>query len=133
MRGLIMIGAAMGLLGGCTMAGDSDAPGRQTYLGYCASCHGMAARGDGPLAADLPVAPADLTGLAARNGGVFPASDVMAKIYGYPGRYQSHVMPEFGPILEGPTVVWRDEAGVDIETPIALLELAQYIETLQEK
>ena len=36
---------------------------------YCASCHGTDAKGDGPMAKSLKVKPADLTRIAARNGG----------------------------------------------------------------
>jgi mono/diheme cytochrome c family protein len=36
---------------------------------YCASCHGADGKGDGPMAKSLKVKPADLTRIAARNGG----------------------------------------------------------------
>jgi len=115
-------------MAGC-MAEPEGPPGQETFMSYCVACHGRDAQGDGPLAGDLPLKPADLTMLAAQNGGVFPYSDVMSQIYGYPGQF--HVMPEFGPVLEGPKVMWRDETGAVVETPRALLELAQYLETLQ--
>lgn len=104
-------------------------PGREIYKSYCVTCHGSSGQGNGPLAQDLPVRPADLTRLAVRNEGAFPYSGVMARVYGYPGQF--HVMPEFGPVLEGPTVMWRDETGGVVETPRALLDLARYLETLQ--
>lgn len=100
------------------------------YEAYCVTCHGDGGRGDGPLATDLKVAPSDLTILAQNNGGVFPYSDVMAQIYGYPGRYA--VMPEFGPLLSGPSVMWTDEEGMQVRTPKALLALARYLETIQQ-
>ena len=105
--------------------------GHELYMGYCVSCHGSGGQGDGVLAEDLALAPANLTGLASANDGVFPSSRVMAKIYGYPGRYQSHVMPEFGPVLEGPKVMWTDENGQAIETPKALLDLHDYLVSIQ--
>ena len=120
------------LLAGLALAGCETAreqPGREIYAGYCAACHGPGARGDGPLAGDLPVRPPDLTRLAAENGGVFPYSDVMAQIHGYPGRF--HVMPEFGPLLQGRKVTWEDETGARLETPEALLDLARYLASLQ--
>lgn len=127
------MGAGLLALVACaqTVSNSSLERGREVYQGYCVSCHGGAGRGDGPLAADLPVRPANLTMLAALNDGVFPTSDVMAKIYGYPGRYQADVMPEFGPVLDGPTVSWTDEAGVKLDTPQALLDLATYLQSLQ--
>lgn len=120
--------AAIFALAGC-VSETGGTPGQEEYSSYCVACHGKTAQGDGPLAADLPVAPANLTLLAAQNNGVFPYSDVMAQIYGYPGQF--HVMPEFGPLLQGPTVMWRDETGAVVETPRALLALARYLETLQ--
>lgn len=46
--------------------------GRETYEIYCSSCHGADARGRGPLAEILEVAPSDLTTVSLRNGGEFP-------------------------------------------------------------
>jgi hypothetical protein len=49
------------------------APDRtQTGFGHCASCHGVDAKGDGPMAKSLKVKPSDLTRISARNGGTFP-------------------------------------------------------------
>lgn len=56
--------------------------GRRGFLTYCASCHGAAARGDGPVARDLRVHPADLTGLAKANGGTFPYDRVYRAVDG---------------------------------------------------
>ena len=49
------------------------------FESYCAACHGKTAKGDGPAAAALKKAPADLTRISARNGGKFP--EVMVKRY----------------------------------------------------
>lgn len=106
------------------------ARGKVLYTENCAVCHGLDGRGGGVLADHLPMQPADLTGLAGRNDGAFPWSDVMAKVHGYEGR--AEVMPEFGTVLAGPTVMWRDEYGTRIETPIGLLSLAHYLESIQE-
>jgi mono/diheme cytochrome c family protein len=43
--------------------------GRQSYGIYCASCHGRAAEGGGPLAEALKVQPPDLTRIRERDGG----------------------------------------------------------------
>lgn len=39
------------------------------YRRYCASCHGLAGKGDGPVSEVLKVQPPDLTRLAAQYGG----------------------------------------------------------------
>jgi mono/diheme cytochrome c family protein len=56
--------------------------GRALYVRYCSACHGSAGRGDGPVAAELRTTPADLTRIAARNDGVFPAAEVARTIDG---------------------------------------------------
>jgi mono/diheme cytochrome c family protein len=56
--------------------------GAQMYQSYCAPCHGKEGRGDGPAAAALKKAPADLTTLNARNGGTFPTVRVSRFIEG---------------------------------------------------
>lgn len=129
---VLVIGALL-LTAGCQTARPDDPAtrGKTIFDGYCAACHGAGGRGDGPLAADLPVTPADLAMLSAGNGGVFPTEPVMAQIYGYPGRFHRGLMPEFGPLLDGPKVDWTAASGEVIETPQALLDLVAYLETIQ--
>jgi len=47
--------------------------GKEEFESKCATCHGLSGKGDGPLSRILMTKPADLTMLAKRNGGVFPA------------------------------------------------------------
>lgn len=56
--------------------------GELLYERHCASCHGVDARGDGPLASSLTPRPSDLTTLQARNGGSWDPGAVMATIDG---------------------------------------------------
>jgi cytochrome c553 len=49
---------------------------------YCAVCHGKDGTGTGPAAKSLTKAPADLTKIAARNGGTFPEVHVKRYIEG---------------------------------------------------
>ena len=69
---------------GPALAKDWDR-GQIEYKSRCAVCHGVDAKGDGPLAAQLKTAPADLTRLAKKNEknrGVFPQSAVKEIIDG---------------------------------------------------
>ena len=106
--------------------------GRALYTDYCAACHGDAGKGDGVAAAGLTPRPADLTTLAARNGGVFPVVRVMGKVYGYnQGKGGGGgPMPEFGPLLEGPTVLVETAPGIMTPTPAKLVALAEHVERL---
>jgi anthranilate/para-aminobenzoate synthase component II len=56
--------------------------GKTDFRIYCASCHGATGVGDGKLAQYLTIKPADLTRLAERNDGDFPAEHVRRVIDG---------------------------------------------------
>ncbi|WP_054007684.1 c-type cytochrome [Cypionkella psychrotolerans] len=107
--------------------------GAHDYNDYCAACHGPTGKGDGETAAGLGKKPADLTTLAARNKGAFPTTKVMAQIWGYAGKKGKGVMPDFAPLLEGDTVPYDGGDGIATPTPIRLVELAEYLKTLQVK
>lgn len=57
---------------GLVSAGKAQASSEADFRMYCSGCHGENGRGDGAKAFGLSVKPPDLTGLKARNGGVFP-------------------------------------------------------------
>ena len=56
--------------------------GAAVYKTYCAVCHGLDAKGDGPLAESLRRVPPDLTLLAKRNAWKFDAASVHRMIDG---------------------------------------------------
>ncbi len=118
-------------LAGCVPP-EPQTTGALDFSENCAACHGAAGRGDGALAADLARRPADLTGLSRRNGGVFPTTRVMAQIWGYAGQKGAGVMPDFAALLEGEMVLYDGGDGIDSPTPIRLVDLAEYLKTLQE-
>jgi mono/diheme cytochrome c family protein len=78
--------AVAALAYGATLAAaQAAAPGedgRELFRTYCASCHGEAGRGDGPVSAVLRQRPPDLTQFAMRNSGVFPAEKLARIIDG---------------------------------------------------
>jgi mono/diheme cytochrome c family protein len=53
--------------------------GQETYMRYCAACHGESGQGDGPVAGGLPITVPDLTRLEERKGDKFP-ENVLRKI-----------------------------------------------------
>lgn len=123
--------AAAALLVAC--APERQVSGRALYGDYCASCHGESGAGDGPAAAGLGKAPADLTTISARNGGRYPMVQVMSTIDGYTRRGdRSSVMPELGVALqEGPLVMFDSGDGIATPTPVNLVALATYVKGLQ--
>lgn len=105
---------------------------RNDYMTLCVDCHGPQGKGDGPLAGGLEPRPADITRVAARNGGVFPKNWVMSHIYGFtPGRSESP-MPQFGDLLDGRTVLYDAGDGIETPTPWRLVALMEYVEAMQE-
>lgn len=46
--------------------------GQETYMRFCAACHGESGMGDGPVAAGLPITVPDLTRLRKKGGEQFP-------------------------------------------------------------
>jgi mono/diheme cytochrome c family protein len=52
--------------------GQDEDLGKRVYVNRCAVCHGVAGKGDGPLAAQLKTPVADLAQIQKNNGGVFP-------------------------------------------------------------
>jgi mono/diheme cytochrome c family protein len=63
-------------------AEPAAASGQALYQQYCSACHGMDAKGDGPVAAALKKKPMDLTRIAARRGGTFPAAAILEMVDG---------------------------------------------------
>ena len=106
--------------------------GAGDFSTFCSACHGAAGAGDGAAAAGLPQKPADLTTLSARNGGTFPGTAVMGKIWGYTGGRDSHaVMPEFAALLQSDLVPYDGGDGLFTPTPSRLVEIAEHLKTLQ--
>jgi len=56
----------------------SPVSGAQMYSTYCAVCHGADGKGNGPAAPALKTIPTNLTTLAKKNNGKFPAEHVSA-------------------------------------------------------
>lgn len=114
----------------CTPPPVADT-GRADYQALCSACHGPEGKGDGIAAEGLARAPADLTQLAARNGGAFDRVAVMSHIDGYTRGDSGQIMPDFGEFLQGETVLIDTGDGVLTPTPARLVALADYLATLQ--
>jgi mono/diheme cytochrome c family protein len=106
----------------------SAASGSEMFNSYCAPCHGKDAKGNGPAATALKNPPANLTQLAKKNNGKFPA-DHVANILrsGVAGAHGSTDMPVWGPLFS--QVSGRDDAVIQMR----ISNLVHYLELLQEK
>ena len=107
----------------------NPASGKEMFKSYCAPCHGMDAKGDGPAAPALKSAPADLTALSKKNGGKFPADHVMSLLRGQATvtAHGNHDMPVWGPVF------WQMSQGHEAEVQQRVTNLTHYIEALQAK
>lgn len=111
---------------------EPEPSGAALFREHCASCHGPDGRGGGAASAALDRAPPDLTQISRRNGGTFPRNRVMSIIDGYTrGTHSGRLMPEFGEMDLGPTVIIEDVPGVGTPVPVRLLALADYLESIQ--
>ena len=113
--------------------GADVARGVDLFAGHCAACHGAEARGDGPMGQILAVAPPDLTGLAAAEGGVFPTERVVRAIDGRT-LILSHggPMPLFGMILGGEPAVIDAADGTPVITKAAVVDIAAWLAAVQD-
>ena len=103
--------------------------GPELFRAYCATCHGKDAKGGGPIAASLKIAPADLTRIAARNGGKFPFLQVQRIISGEqqgPATHGTREMPVWGPLFS--QVSWDQDLG-----RVRIYSLATYLQAIQVK
>ena len=128
--------AAAAALAGAAAAGEAEFDrvlaemGAEYYFHYCASCHGVDARGGGPAATSLKTAPADLTRIAARRDGRFPDAEVARFIDGRfaPAAHGSREMPVWGERF-GERI---PEAGVSEEIVRGrILVLVEYLKSIQ--
>ena len=109
--------------------GEPTAPmsGEEMFKSYCAACHGKDARGDGPAASALKVAPPDPTTLSMRNEGKFPVDYFTATLLNG-AKAPAHgnaEMPVWGPIFEG--------INVQGKATLRIGNLIHYLESLQRK
>ena len=120
------------LLTGMGCSSDTSSSGRTVFVSACASCHGTSGRGDGPLASALEPKPADLTKIAERRDGLWPMVEVMSTINGYYRQTLPHnQMPIFEDLPEGELVPVDTGDGKIIPTPVTLIALTNYLETIQ--
>jgi mono/diheme cytochrome c family protein len=99
------------------------------FKAYCASCHGVDGKGDGPAAPALKTPPTDLTLLAQKNGGTFPEAHVANVIQGIvlTPAHGSKGMPVWGPIFEA---MGQHQPA---EVQLRIRNLTSYLATIQQK
>jgi mono/diheme cytochrome c family protein len=111
------------------MASTSRVSGVEMFKSYCASCHGLQGKGDGPAASAMKRAPSDLTMLTKKNQGKFPEMHV-SYVLGMKediGAHGSKDMPVWG------TLFSRMENSDETFTKLRIRNLVTYLESIQAK
>lgn len=128
----LLIALVFSVASGSVSAADYvSMSGKDLYERFCASCHGVTGRGDGPVAASFKVEVPDLTLIARRSKGAYPR-DVIARIIDgrhIIGAHGTRTMPVWGEDFS------RLEVGnPDAErgTRIIIGRLADYVWLLQK-
>jgi len=110
------------------IAVTSAASGEEMFNTYCAVCHGKGGKGDGPAASEFKIPPANLTLLAQKHDGKYPAAYVAEVIQTGPRDAKAHGskdMPVWGTLFKS--------IGDDAQTRLRIHNLSAYVETLQAK
>lgn len=111
------------------LAKTSPVSGQAMFKSYCASCHGVNGKGDGPVGASLKTHPSDLTVLSKNNGGKYPSAHVASVLQvgaGTPAHGTAE-MPVWGPVLGK-----MDRANPE-QRALRVRNLSQYVESIQVK
>ena len=100
--------------------------GRDNYVAYCAVCHGVEGRGNGPAASAMKAPVPDLTTIAKRSGGKFNRTDVEYIIRGT-GKTATPAhgvedMPIWGDVFR------YEDRGINV---LRIRNLAQYLQSIQ--
>jgi mono/diheme cytochrome c family protein len=100
--------------------------GRELYVAYCASCHGLEGRGDGPASEAMRMRPTDLTTLAQKYG-KFPTLRVQRLLGGIEGlpAHGGKRMPVWGP-------VFLPVSPAESEDTALIGQLVRYLESIQK-
>ncbi len=119
-----------GLTCSSVVAADySTRSGQELYGKFCASCHGVAAKGDGPIAKSLKTPPADLTVIAKRYG-QFPGKRIEEVVDGRV-KVDAHgpsAMPVWGEEFT------RSQAGdtqAERDTATVIHKIVEYLRSIQ--
>jgi mono/diheme cytochrome c family protein len=140
LKNLFLAGLAAAVVVGVAYANQSTAKtviipvskaplnnGKLMYVSYCAPCHGVEGKGNGPVATTLKSQPTNLAVLSRNNGGKFPSNHI-ASVLEFGAANPSHgtaEMPVWGPMLGS-----EDEAKV---RALRIFNLSRYLLTLQQK
>lgn len=128
----VLLSAAIALLASAADAEDlSGYTGPQLYRRFCESCHGRSGEGDGPVAPFFKLLPPDLTQIARRSRGTFPAERVRRILDGRenPQPHGAREMPVWGMDF---AMSADDPAQGNAVAEAAIAKLVEYLRSIQK-
>jgi mono/diheme cytochrome c family protein len=107
----------------------NPASGQDMFKAYCASCHGLDGKGNGPAASAMKQPVPDLTQLSKKNAGKFPSDHIASVISGDTNSHShgSADMPVWGPVFMGVS------QGHEGQVQLRIHNLGDYIASIQAK
>ena len=128
---ILSLALALGSLSAPVVAQEVE-EGAALYRLHCATCHGLEATGQGPMAGVMVIKPANLTVLQAENGGIFPTARVVQRIDGRdPLIAHGSPMPVYGDFFEGRDTALKTYSGQPILTSGPIVDLVAFLESIQ--
>lgn len=105
--------------------------GKDLYQRFCASCHGLDGRGDGPVASSLAVEVPDLTRFSRRHGEYFDRALVERIIDGRHviAAHGTRTMPVWGEDLSR---AYLGDSNAERAARLVIVRLADYVWQLQK-
>lgn len=136
--GAVLVAAALSLPAASAGAQETSAMqaqfGALSYRLFCAGCHGADGRGNGQLAEALDMPLGDLTQIAKRNGGVFPARDIARAIAGVgPRGHTALNMAPWADVFAEEFEQFASTVAVNAMVARRIQHLVAYLESIQEK
>jgi mono/diheme cytochrome c family protein len=122
----------------CTVCVRAEAEDLSGYNGpglfrvYCASCHGADGTGNGPVASSLRVEVPDLTQIAHRHGGLFPADRIRRIVDGRAALppHGTRDMPVWGRAFR---VATGNDPHSDAQSDRLIELLVQFLQSIQRE
>jgi mono/diheme cytochrome c family protein len=103
--------------------------GVQMWKDYCAACHGTSGAGNGPAADILKSPPQNLSLMAKRNNGKFPAEHFAAVLRFGDGGHEHGTsdMPLWGPLFRSL------DSQQETRVKLRIYNLSEYVKSLQQE
>ena len=137
-RGALAVLAVSHIFALTPLAAQELTRGEGEFRAWCARCHGMAGKGDGPISQELETPPPDLTQISKKNEGQFPAGKVRETIDGRDilMSHRSNEMPAWGNWFEyditAGGLLKQSETKTRAEIEERIDRIVGYISSIQE-